>query len=106
MASIGVLGAGTWGIALARMLTNCGHDVVVWSAIESEIDELSSTRKHKNLPAMIIPESTKFTKNIELACSKKDILLFAVPSLFVRALQGQPPLIYETIKSSLMWLKA
>ena len=85
MSSIGVLGAGTWGIALARMLTRCGHDVVVWSAIESEIDELSTTRKHKNLPGMVIPESTKFTKSIELVCSKKDILLFAVPSVFVRA---------------------
>ena len=36
---IGVIGAGTWGIALARMLTNSGHDVTVWSAIEKEIDE-------------------------------------------------------------------
>lgn len=34
MARIGILGAGTWGIALARMLSNSGHDVMVWSAIE------------------------------------------------------------------------
>jgi glycerol-3-phosphate cytidylyltransferase len=85
MSTIGVLGAGTWGIALARMLTNCGHDVVVWSAIESEIDELSNTRKHKNLPGMEIPQETKFTKSIEEVCSGKDILLFAVPSVFVRS---------------------
>ena len=85
MASIGVLGAGTWGIALARMLTNCGHDVTVWSAIESEIDELSGTRRQKNLPDMIIPEDTKFTKEIETVCQNKDILLFAVPSVFVRS---------------------
>ena len=45
---IGVLGAGTWGIALARLLCNAGHDVVVWSAIEKEIDILSTTRKHPN----------------------------------------------------------
>ena len=85
MAKIGVLGAGTWGIALARMLTNCKHDVMVWSAIESEIEELSRTRKQKNLPGMVIPEETKFTKDIEVVCKEKDILLFAVPSVYVRS---------------------
>ena len=50
MASIGVLGAGTWGMALARMLSNSGYDVTVWSAIEKEIEDFSKTRKHPNLP--------------------------------------------------------
>ncbi len=81
---IGVVGAGTWGIALARMLTVSGHDVIVWSAIESEIAELSKTRKHKNLPGMTIPEETKFTLSIEDVCREKDIILMAVPSVFVR----------------------
>ncbi len=84
MAKIGVIGAGTWGIALARMLTNCNHQVNVWSAIETEIDELSSTRRHKNLPGMIIPEETLFTKSIKEVCDDKDVLLWAVPSQFVR----------------------
>lgn len=35
---IGILGAGTWGMALARMLSNSGYDVQVWSAISSDID--------------------------------------------------------------------
>ena len=39
MSSIGVLGAGTWGMALARMLSNSGHDVTVWSAIEKEVED-------------------------------------------------------------------
>ena len=82
---IGVIGAGTWGVALARMLTNSNHDVIIWSAIESEIDELSSTRKHKNLPGMVIPEATKFTKTLEKAITGMDIVLMAVPSPFVRS---------------------
>ena len=81
---IGVIGAGTWGIALARMLTNSAHDVTVWSAIENEIDELEKERTHKNLVGMVIPEATKFTKNIEAALDA-DIILMAVPSVFVRA---------------------
>ena len=41
MAKIGVLGAGTWGMALARMLSNSGREVTVWSALPQEVDELS-----------------------------------------------------------------
>ena len=83
--NIGILGAGTWGMALARMLCMSGNDVLVWSAIEKEIDDLSTTRVHRNLPGMKIPEELKFTKSIEEVCKEKDILLFAVPSVFVRS---------------------
>ena len=83
--SIGVLGAGTWGMALARMLTVSGNDVQVWSAIEAEVDNLSTTRVHPNLPGMVIPQELRFTKSIEEVCTGKDVLLFAVPSVFVRA---------------------
>ena len=47
---IGILGAGTWGMALARMLTVSGNDVTVWSALEQEIDNLSTTRVHPTKP--------------------------------------------------------
>ena len=85
MKKIGVLGAGTWGIALTRMLALEGHELTGWSAIEKEIDEFSVTRKHPNLPGMVIPDSVGFTKDIQSVCEGKDILLFAVPSPFVRA---------------------
>ena len=85
MKHIGVLGAGTWGMALARMLCINGHTVTVWSAIEKEIDDFSATRRHPNLPGMVIPDGITFTKDIAAACEGMDILLFAVPSPFVRA---------------------
>ena len=85
MANVGVLGAGTWGIALARMLSNSGHDVTVWSAIEKELNDLIATRKHPNLANMYIPRDIKFTKSIENVCKEKEILLLAVPSVFVRS---------------------
>ena len=81
---IGVLGAGTWGMALARMLCNSGHYVQVWSALADEIEEYSTTRKHRNLPGMIIPDAMDFTYELSEVCKDKDILLFAVPSIFVR----------------------
>lgn len=82
---IGVLGAGTWGMALARMLSNDGYDVMVFSVLESEIDELDRTRVHKNLPGMVIPNEIVFTKDIEKVCTDKDVLVFAVPSVYVRS---------------------
>ena len=93
---IGVLGTGTWGIALARLLANKGYDVTSWSAIESEIDVLTETKRHPNLPEMVIPENLKFTKNIEdsvfigeTASGGKhelmDLIMLAVPSIFIRS---------------------
>ncbi len=85
MSSVAILGAGTWGIALARMLTNYGHKVCVWSAIDNEIVQLSDTRKHPKLLYMTIPEEVLFSGDIEKACAGKHIIVFAVPSLFVRS---------------------
>lgn len=82
---IGVLGAGTWGIALARMLALGGHHVTVWSAIKEEIDLLSHERRHPHLAGMVIPREIEFTKEIPTACREKELVLFAVPSPYVRA---------------------
>lgn len=85
MSNIGVLGAGTWGMALARMLYNSGHEVCVWSALKREVEEFSQTRRHPNLPGMEIPARITFTEDISQVCQDRDILLFAVPSPFVRS---------------------
>ncbi len=63
--AVGVLGTGTWGTALARMLAVNGHDVTAWSPIKEEIEQLRATGKHPNLPEVDIPSSIHFTNNIE-----------------------------------------
>ncbi len=84
-ASVGILGAGTWGMALARLLAKSGKDVVVWSALESEIEELSRTNSYHRLPEMKLPDhGIEYTTSIKDACMGKDIVLFAVPSVYVR----------------------
>ncbi|MBR0388426.1 MAG: NAD(P)-dependent glycerol-3-phosphate dehydrogenase [Clostridia bacterium] len=85
MSSIGVLGAGTWGTALARMLCNSGHEVIVWSISEEEVQSLNATRRHPNLPGCVLPEGIRFTGEMAEACRGKDILLCAVPSVYVRS---------------------
>ena len=85
MTKIAVFGAGTWGIALARLLAANGRDVTVWSAIPAELKSLSTTHHHPNLPGMELPAAMHYTADIAEACTGRDILLFAVPSPFVRA---------------------
>ena len=81
---ISIIGTGTWGIALARMLCLNGHQVTAWSAIPEEIEQLESSRTHRNLPGVLIPEQICFTTDIEEACTDQDLLIFAVPSVYVR----------------------
>ena len=91
---ISVLGAGTWGIALARLLANNSHDVTVWSALPQEIEHLKSTYRHPNFPEVELPASLHFTTDLEEACKGKKIIVVAVPSIFVRS----------TIRNAKPWL--
>ena len=81
---IGVLGAGTWGIALARLLRLNGCSVTVWSAIAQEIQTLENERRHPRLPEMELPDGILYTTDMETACRDKEMLVLAVPSVFVR----------------------
>ena len=64
---IGVLGAGTWGTALARMLAVKGHDVTMWSALPQEVKSMSITPRHPNTPYInsvrVLPSATYYLKN-------------------------------------------
>ena len=82
---IGVLGAGTWGTALARMLAGNGCDVTMWSALPDELKAMSVTHAHPNLPGRCLPADMHYTADIEEICGDRDVLLFAVPSVFVRS---------------------
>ena len=86
MANVGVMGAGSWGTALALLLHSNGHQVTVWSINEEEVEMLSKEREHKSkLPGVKIPEDMVFTSDMETAIKEKDFLVLAVPSSFVRA---------------------
>ena len=85
MANVGVMGAGSWGTALALLLNSNGHQVTVWSINEEEVEMLSKEREHKSkLPGVKIPEDMVFTSDMETAIKEKDFLVLAVPSAFTR----------------------
>ncbi len=84
--NVSVIGAGSWGIALARLLSLNGHNVNVWSIIESEIEMLNTHHEHLDkLPGVKLPESMTYTTDLKASIEGKDLLVLAVPSSFVRS---------------------
>lgn len=80
-----VLGAGTWGTALAALLAKNKHTVKLWSAIPAEIDELKAKGVHKNLPNVSLPSNIEYLKDIADAALGAEMMLIVVPSSFLRA---------------------
>ena len=84
MKRIGILGSGTWGTALANLLTSIGHRVTLWSKFPQEITLLKETHTHKNLPGVAINEAIVFTTSLKEAVEKQDVVVIATPSIYVR----------------------
>lgn len=84
MVKITVLGAGTWGTALAILLHNNGHAVTLWTALEEEHRELLATRIVKNLNSVKLPENIEVTTDLSHAIKDKDLAVMAVASPYVR----------------------
>ncbi len=86
MAKVGMIGAGSWGIALTWLLHNNGNEITVWSALKDEIEMLQETHEHKDkLPGVILSEDVRFTTELKEAVKDKDFIVLAVPSPFTRS---------------------
>lgn len=86
MAEISVIGAGSWGTALALLLYKNGHKVTIWSIMEDEIAMLQKEHEHKEkLPGVKLPEDMQFTTDLQGAVKGRDVLVLAVPSPFTRS---------------------
>ena len=86
MANIGVIGAGSWGTALALLLYNNGNRVTVWSIVPEEIRMLREFHEQKDkLPGVLLPNDMEFTTDLEASIIDKDVLVLAVPSPYTRS---------------------
>jgi len=82
---IAVLGAGGWGTTLAILLHNNAHDITLWEFDSSYATLLKKQRINGlYLPGVTIPDKIDITDNLEEAVYKKDLLVLAVPSQFLR----------------------
>ena len=86
MANISVMGSGSWGLGLAILLNNNGHNVKVWSVFADEIEMLKKEHEHKRcLPGVKISENIEFTADTEYAVKSADVLVLAVASPYTRS---------------------
>lgn len=86
MASISVIGAGSWGTALALLLHNNGHEVTLWSALADEVEVLQTKRENPDkLPGVKLPDEMMITGDLKETIEDKNLLVLAVPSPFVRS---------------------
>ena len=93
---VSVIGAGGWGCALACVLCDNGHDVALWSALPEEVRLLDENRENKaKLPGVRLADSILITDDLPSACKDRDLLVFAVPSVFIRS----------TAKSASPWVR-
>ncbi len=86
MAKVGIIGAGSWGVALATVLDENGHELTVWSLLEDEVNMLNKEHEHKSkLPGVKLSEQILFTTDLEKTIKGKDLIVLAVPSPYVRS---------------------
>lgn len=85
MANVGVIGAGSWGTALALVLNDNGHAVTMWSLLQSDIDDLEALHENpRYLPGVKLPDELKYTADLAEAARDKDFLIMVVPSHAMR----------------------
>ncbi len=86
MSKVSVIGAGSWGTALARVLAMNGHDVTVWSILPDEIEMLKTNNEHlTKLPGVKLPEGIKYTTDLQSSIEGMEMMILATPSAFVRS---------------------
>jgi glycerol-3-phosphate dehydrogenase (NAD(P)+) len=85
MSKLTVLGAGSWGIAVAVLLSGKGHEVVLWEFDPGEAGKLQSLREHPaKLPGIKIPLSVTITNDLSIAMKGSQGVVLALPSHTMR----------------------
>ncbi|QQR89729.1 MAG: NAD(P)-dependent glycerol-3-phosphate dehydrogenase [Myxococcales bacterium] len=85
--TIAVLGAGSWGTALARMLAESEKDVRLWSRrVDHALQMLTSRENATYLPGFALPDNVRVTADLEEALQSADFVVSAVPTQGLRHL--------------------
>lgn len=98
MARVAVLGAGSWGTALALQLARVGNHVRLWGHREAHMQALQHSRENaRYLPGVFFPDTLQPTANLDEAFDNADLILLVVPSQhFADILQQIAPKIGKT----------
>lgn len=93
MKKIGVIGAGSWGTALAITLSGKGHQVKIWDVNPEHLKELAANRENvRYLPGIRFNDNLQIAETVEAAVSGADLVLFSAPAQHFRsALENAMP---------------
>jgi glycerol-3-phosphate dehydrogenase (NAD(P)+) len=87
---IGVIGAGSWGTALARVLAMKGHRVTLWAREAEVVEEIRLHRENRTfLPDIVLPENLVPSTDLSEAMAGKTMVVSVVPSQFVSSVFGE-----------------
>ncbi|WP_046173730.1 NAD(P)H-dependent glycerol-3-phosphate dehydrogenase [Domibacillus indicus] len=87
---IAVLGAGSWGTALALVLADNGHNVYMWAKNKMRMDELNENHTNSRyLPDISLPANIKGTTSLAEALEEVDTVVLAVPTKAIREVAQQ-----------------
>ena len=90
MEKVCVLGAGSWGSALALVLAKKGYEVIMWTLSKEQADKINKTKENVDyLPGILLPNNISVTTNIEEAVKDSKIIVLAVPSQAIRIVPSQ-----------------
>jgi glycerol-3-phosphate dehydrogenase (NAD(P)+) len=86
LGTIGIIGNGSWGTALAKILTDNGNNVYWWVRNQASVDYLvqRNHNPHYLTSVRFLPETITPTTDIEEVLSACDTLIFAVPSAYAQ----------------------
>lgn len=80
-AAITVLGAGSYGTALAICLARNGHDTLLWGRNKDDMQAMATDRiNHRYLPDIVLPEKLAVTDDLTAAVKASQNILVVVPS--------------------------
>lgn len=90
MEKICVLGAGSWGSALALVLAKKGYEVIMWTLNEEQANKINRTKENTDyLPGVLFPNNITLTTDLEKAVLDSKIIVLAVPSQAIRSVSKQ-----------------
>lgn len=81
---VGVIGAGSWGTAVAASLSANGHDVMLWARKEEVCKSINENHINPSyLSKYVLPSSLRASSSMEDACAGKDLIVLASPSIYL-----------------------
>ena len=86
-ATVAILGAGSWGTALALHLARLGHEVTLWARTSAFAAELARARENTvYLPGLAFPPNLRPVGELGEACGSAEMVVWVCPSSAVRGL--------------------